>query len=389
MRTTAPLRTPGRRAVAHVATALALSVALAAAALLGASPSLPGGPDVTLAQSESSLVVATPTLPIAGKVLPPAKGAYLGVFHPPQPATVGRLNAWNSLARKSPSIVMWYQTWGLAGSSSFDAAQARLVWSRGAVPLINWEPWNPGEVAHAIANPGVAPAYRLTNITRGDFDAYITSYARAVRDAGGPVMLSPLHEMNGTWYPWGGTANGNKPGDFVPAWRHIHDIFEREGATNVTWVWSTNWESVPANSANSYGAYYPGNAYVDWVGVSGFNWGKGSGVGRWRTFTQVYAKPLAYLKKTGKPILISEIASVERGGSKSRWITDAYKRLRTRYPRVRAVIYYNSRDKSHGHVQDWRVTSSKSALKAFRRAVASKYYRGIAPPALAVWRTQQ
>ena len=83
----------------------------------------------------------------------------------------------------------------------------------------------------------VQPRYRLRNIIAGRFDPYIRpgQDARRLRR---PVRLRFAQEMNGNWYPWSEHANGNRPHEFVRAWRHIHDIFRAAGATNVEWVWS-------------------------------------------------------------------------------------------------------------------------------------------------------
>jgi beta-mannanase len=42
--------------------------------------------------------------------------------------------------------------------------------------------------------------------------------------------------MNGDWYPWGKGINGNQLGQYVQAWRHVHDIFAAIHADNVLWV---------------------------------------------------------------------------------------------------------------------------------------------------------
>jgi beta-mannanase len=55
-----------------------------------------------------------------------------------------------------------------------------------------------------------------------------------VRTLNLPIAVSFGHEMNGNWYPWG-TAH-TTAAQFVAAWRHIHDLFARVGATNVIWV---------------------------------------------------------------------------------------------------------------------------------------------------------
>ena len=276
---------------------------------------------------------------------------------------------------------------GSGGTNKLDPGMVVSVYKRGAIPMITWEPWSPKRKPHTIAKPSIAPAYRLSSITRGKYDPYIRSFARGVKSVRGPVMIRPMHEMNGTWYPWGGTVNGNKPADFVGAWRHIHDIFVSEGATNATWVWSVNWASLPQTPENQFTQYYPGDAYVDWVGSSGFNWGTSIPSNNpWRTFDELYTPSLSYLKTVGKPVIISEIATVEQGGSKPAWLADTYSRIQTEHPEVKAVVYYDAKDVSHGAKQDWRIASSAASQKAFRQATAPAYF--IAGPAapLSSWR---
>ena len=101
-----------------------------------------------------------------------------------------------------------------------------------------------------------------------------------------------------------------------------HDIFTAQGVTNVTWVWSPNIDfsnSVPLREL------YPGDSYVDWVAMDGYNWGN---IGAWHTwdsfstlFQQTYDEMLAI---TSKPMMIGEMASTEQDGNKAAWISDAY-----------------------------------------------------------------
>lgn len=344
--------------------------------------------DAAIAATENaeSAIPSLPVapLPLAGKVLPPPTGAYLGVYSPPAPFVPSRVDQFESEVGKDAAIVMWYQPWATNNRARFDAAACLEVMRRGKVPMITWEPWDPGSDANQVKNPTKQPAYRLKAINDGVFDAYIRQWAVDIKKLGGPVMLRPMHEMNGNWYPWGGTVNGNKPAEFVTAWRRIHDIFEAEGATNVTWVWSINHESVPSGDDNAYAAYYPGDEYVDWTSISGFNWGTTSNYSRWMPFTHWYAKPLGYLKTIKKPICISEFASVEQGGKKSVWITDAYTRIRAN-SQVRAIIYYDSIEKSTSSTQDWRVTSSAESLAAFSKAISPTYFVGTPPQTVTSW----
>jgi mannan endo-1,4-beta-mannosidase len=369
------------RACALVALAALLTV-------VACGPATHSQPPITIDKDRGSWVPvpgASVAPALAGVVAPPASGAYIGIYQPPAPFDIASLDAYRALSNKPPAIVMWYQPWTKAGPRDFDPAAAVAVFQRGAVPMVTWEPWDPGTDANALKAPANQPAYRLANIINGSFDSYIRSFAKDVKSVRGPVMIRLMHEMNGNWYPWSGTANGNTPSQFVAAWRHVHDIFEQQGATNVTWVWSVNHESVPHSAANSYAAYYPGDKYVDWVSISGFNWGTSTPGNSWHALDFWYKKPMAYLTRTGKPIIVSEFASVENGGDKAAWITDAYTRFRVEYPAVKAVVYYNKREWQRNSIQDWRINTSQKSSDAYRAAVASPYYLAAPAKTLSAW----
>lgn len=321
----------------------------------------------------------------AGVLAPPTAGALIGVYRPPAPFDISGLDSYSTISDKPPAILMWYQPWTENGPRDFDPAACVSCYDRGAVPMITWEPWDPGTNANYLENPTAQPEYKLQSIVDGDWDEYIREFARGVRAVRGPVMIRPMHEMNGNWYPWCGTVNGNTPALYIAAWRHIHALFAEEKATNVTWVWSTNHESVPDVPANSFGAYYPGDAYVDWVSMSGFNWGTTSRYSNWSTFDNRYREPLAYLKTLKKPIVIAEFGCVEQGGDKAAWILDAYKRISTEHPEVKGVVYYDHYEKSPNMVQDWRITSSSFSTDAYRAAVAEPYYRAGPMTSLEEW----
>jgi mannan endo-1,4-beta-mannosidase len=309
-----------------------------------------------------------------GKVTAPPRGfVYWGVFTPGTPHLLGPLIAAEQRAGRRPAIALWYQAW--AGRPAFPAAAAGRLARIGLVPMITWEPWRAPRVAGTLAVH--QSRYRLSRIAAGAFDDYLRRYALAVRRYARPVMLRPFHEMDGDWYPWGGTVNGNRPAEFVAAWRHIHDVFTRVGADNVTWVWSVNAGSVPNRSGNQPKDYWPGGRYVDWIGISGFNWGAARNFGGWMSFDRIYRSRIGVLLRYHRPIALTEIAAPEVGGDKAAWITATFARL-AHYPRVRAVIWYDKRDSK---LEDWRIQSSAKARAAFARAVAGRRVRS-APAAL-------
>lgn len=301
--------------------------------------------------------------PLAGRVTSPAgRGVLWGVFVQGFPDSHAKLTSLEHAVGRKPAIVMWYQGW--AGDQAFPTRDAQWLVSHGSVPMITWEPWLPPKIpGERIVDQ---PRYRLARIAAGAFDPYIRAYAKQVKRFGGPVMLRPFHEMDGDWYPWGGTVNGNSPRAFIAAWRHVHDVFDEVGATNVTWVWSVNSGSVPDTPENSAGRYWPGSRYVDWIGISGFNWGTSSSFGSWYTFDQVYRQRIRLLMQFRRPIVLTEIGAAEVGGDKADWIRQTFSTIARRYPRVRAFVWYDQRDTA---LQDWRITSSPSSLAAFRSTV--------------------
>lgn len=322
-------------------------------------------------------------LPRAGKVAAPSKGAFLGVFAPPAPFETRPLETFERRARKGTSIVMWYQPWSRYNRNRFDSSACIAMMRRGKVPMITWEPWNPGDYPKRLPNRADQPSYRLSSIIRGRHDEYIRSWARDIRRLGGPVMLRPMHEMNGRWYPWCGTANGNRPEEFAKAWRHIHDLFAEEGATNVTWVWCINAESVPDSDENLFAAYYPGDDYVDWTAVCAFRWGGGRP--GWRSFFRLYHEALLFLETLEKPICVAELGYAEQGGDKAAWIRGTYEHMTQTHPLVKAVIWYEAVETVNGERVDCRIVSSPAATAAFRRAVSSPYYLDTPPAVLTRW----
>lgn len=367
--------------------ALALAaVAAICAATVACSPS--ATPDPTQASSPLPTATVEPTVtpaPLTLKIGPPSEGAYVGVFRPPAPFDIGSLKEYERFTDKSPAILMWFQPWDASGINELDPALLVSTWQRGAVPLITWEPWNPGGDPGYLKNPSKQPNYQLKDILAGRYDDYIRSWARDIKKVGGPVMLRPMHEMNGSWYPWCGTVNGNEPSEFVDAWRHMHDIFTEEGVENVTWVWSINQESVPRNSENKYAVYYPGDEYVDWTSVSGFNWGTSREGMSWREFDEIYTAPLKYLRTVGKPVVLSEFGSVPDGGDKAAWIVDSYDRIRTDHPEIAAVVYYDKYEKGLKQVQKWQIDSSAKSVKAYGDALSSGHFIGAPIPELRAW----
>jgi hypothetical protein len=213
---------------------------------------------------------------------------------------------------------------------------------------------------------------KLRDVANGAYDPAISTWARQAAAWGHPLFLRWNWEMNGRWFAWGTTAtNVNTPADYVAAWRHVHDLFDAAGAQNVTWVWCPNavfTGSVPLTSL------YPGDAYVDWTGMDGYNQ---SQTAAWQSFESIFGPTYASLLQIApdKPIMIAETASAEAGGSKAAWLTDALSlQLPQHFPRVKAFVWFNWRIYEKSTWQQWPIESSPSAQAAFAAAISSPYY---------------
>jgi beta-mannanase len=269
-------------------------------------------------------------------------------------ATSADTAALDSLARRlgeSPSIVMWYDDF----EQPPPLDRLRAASGRGALPLITWEPWTWG---HGVDQP----EYRTARIAAGDEDIRITQWAEAIAAWGGPVMLRFGHEMNTTTYPWSDLVNGNVEGDFVRAWRHVHDVFVQHGATNVRWVWSPN---APYAGTEALYKVFPGSYYVDDVALDGYNWGTTQSWSRWMTPCEIFSTGLSelHLLAPHLPVIIAETGCTEEGGDKALWVRQLWE-LAHSDDSIAAVVIFDQ-DKE----TDWRISSSDSALEAFAGAL--------------------
>lgn len=119
-------------------------------------------------------------------------------------------------------------------------------------------------------------------IASGAYDAQIRARALQIRELAGPVLLRWFWEMDGMV----NRAEAVSPASFIRAWRHIHNIFTRAGARNVRWVWCPNAFNFRTGVAQQF---YPGSAYVDWIGADGYNWSPARPGSPWVSFGQIFS----------------------------------------------------------------------------------------------------
>jgi hypothetical protein len=274
-------------------------------------------------------------------------------WKPWQPSDLSTVNGFERAAGKHAAIVMWYADW--RHDARPNLTQLKAIARRGSTPEITWEPWDAGKGLYTAQ-----PKYRLSNIISGKFDAYIRRWAQALAAWKHPVLLRFAQEMDGNWFPWDDYANGNHPGQFVRAWRHVHRIFTEAGATNVKWVWS------PAFARST--AQFPGAAYVNMMATTCQNGGRPLFARGWQTFARGCGRTIDRLHalEPRLPIQLAETASAERGGSKARWIRDMWAYLAVR-PYVTGMIWFDLAKEAN-----WRIDSSRSAARAFAAGARSR-----------------
>ncbi len=238
--------------------------------------------------------------------------------------------------------------WG--NESAFPMKWKTSIADTGKTLVIFWEAtnYNVGTVNQT--------AYNYDSVLNGNWDSYFTQFAKDAKAYGGEVILIPFSEMNGDWFPWAITQNNNSPQKHIDAWRRIRNIFK--DVPNVKFGWAPNQVSVPNTTINQFENFYPGDAYVDYVGLDGFNFGT-----PWLTFDELFAKPLAKMKVYKKPIYIFSFASAA-GTLKDEWITDALKVQMYRHPEIKGWIWFNENKE-----RDWRVNVDPIALNAFKAAL--------------------
>jgi hypothetical protein len=261
-----------------------------------------------------------------------------------------------SMIGRKLDIEMWYYRWGTSfwnGAPLWDVANGRI-------PEIKY---------------GASTTPSLDSITDGSQDATLRALADGIRSLGSDVLFCPLWEMNGDWEAWSG-AKTNDPGTYdgplkyIKAWRHMHDIFVQEGATNAVWVWAPDRGDSPKENWNHWLKYYPGDTYVDWVGFDGYNWGTSATTwsSTWASFEDTF-RPIYRDFAARKPIMIAETASTELGGDKAQWMADAQAMIKARWPDVVAVTWFDDNKET-----DWRVDSSSSALGGYKAWVHDPFF---------------
>jgi len=269
---------------------------------------------------------------------PASPRTYLGVYTAGLPESYAGVSTFTAATGVRPGLVMYYSGWLERFQAGFAAESAR----HGAVPLVQIEP------------TGVS----LAAIAAGRYDAYLRSYATAVKAFGNQVILSFGHEMNGYWYSWG--YRHTSPVAFVAAWRHVVTVFRQQGASNVTWLWTVN--VIDAHGGiPSPARWWPGGSYVNLVGVDGYYRRPG-----W-TFASLFGPTIKAVRElTLDKILITETGAVNTLDQPAK-IADLFAGIRA-YGLL-GFVWFDAVARHavpRNGMRDWRL-SGPAAFAAYRR----------------------
>ena len=274
-----------------------------------------------------------------------------------------QVDEWAGAVGAKPTMVMEFEQWSRDRTIDAHFKMARDQGLRSFV--VSWEPWKsvPAELGKE-AQYADQPAYNNASIAAGNLDDYIRTFARSVARSGLTVYMRYAHEMNGDWYPW-----SQDPAKYAEAWRHVHDIFREEGATNAKWVYSLN--PTPYEGETSWAEnmqkYWPGPEYVDYVGTTMINFG-----GVKEKSVEEFADRVRLMHTVfKKDLLIMELNSAAEGRVK--WFTDLRTWLATEATWIRGVVLSQATSRAKiqlgGKVGDlsWNVmtdSATKPVVKA-------------------------
>jgi hypothetical protein len=266
-------------------------------------------------------------------------------------------------------LMHFYTAWGSKPDEQFPELQVKTILEMGSLPVITWEPWLTDFDSEKM--PGLSSADKrdvggMSDVAKGKYDSYLKTWAREAANIDQPIFLRLGHEMNDPYrYPWGPQNNSAK--DFVAAWRHVHNLFRKEGATKVVWIWS------PHPAYGFFDAFYPGNKYVDYVGIGVLNYGTVASWSKWWSFADIFGKHYNELAVYNKPMMLTEFGSLAVGGKREQWFADALNQLPQKYPLVKSILFFHfSEDKTTTQqVINWYFIHDAASVKSITTAIES------------------
>lgn len=284
---------------------------------------------------------------------------------------VGKTAAWVDIPNH------WFQ------SREFPLTAASWIRDTGSIPFIRLMLWS------AAQENRQEPLFTLDEILKGTFDNDLQKWAQSARAFASPIIVDFGPEVNGSWYPWNGWWNGRDvkvsygdpsypdgPERFRDAYRHIINLMRHEKVINITWVFHVNYNDYPGEDWNRFENYYPGDDYIDWIGISVYG-AQQPASNEWPGFSDIMHE--LYPRLSGlsalKPIVLVEFGVAQNNplGSQALWVQQTLTDLvNNRWPRIIGFSWWNKawQNNSNPHLDTtMRVQDNPSLAIVFQNLV--------------------
>ena len=271
-------------------------------------------------------------------------------------------------------LVSLYMPWNQHIESSFPQSLLDSIYKQKSIPMITWEPW-----LNSFETEINTQKHVFDLIVEGCLDYYIEEFSKKLRNLERPVFLRFAHEFDNPFYPWY-NSDESAPLKFKKAWIHIFDIFKKNNANNVIWIWNP-WES------KNIASFYPGKEYVDWIGVNILNYGKINQDGKDYKFDTLYKSFHDELKNLPySPVLISEFGTLQKGTNQIKWINNAFSSIENDFREIKSVVFFNSKFDNNwpnellkSEYLDWSLSNNYSFNDAIKRKQVPDYFTSSIP----------
>ncbi len=292
--------------------------------------------------------------------------------------TTERLDDFSNLIGKKPYWAYFSQNW--YNGIKYPQNAINTIRAKGVIPFLRIMPRSGDEQYKKESE------FSLSNIIDGKFDKEIREFAKATKNDSKKLLIDFAVEPNGDWFGWSGAYNGKDSKDlygdkeyfdgaerYRDAYRHIIDIFKEEKVNNVTWFFHVDIYSNPDEEWNIAKLYYPGDDYIDWIGVSIYG-AQNSSEDYWDSFSNILEERANTIRdiSSTKPIALLEFGVTDNNplGDKSEWLKDAFETILSgNYIKFKAISYWHETWNEDGAEYSLRIDSSSESLDMFKNYV--------------------
>lgn len=164
-------------------------------------------------------------------------------------------------------------------SVPFDIMRTLMIeaYKKGGIITVSWHADNPvtdddswdrtPAIADILAGGAVSEKYDLW-LDR------VAKFLKSIKYGGKqvPIIFRPYHEMNGAWFWWGDPHTSST--DFVELWQYtVSKLRDEHKLHNLLYTYSPN----KLNADDYYMKYYPGDDYVDILGIDIYDFNDSTG----------------------------------------------------------------------------------------------------------------